>query len=197
MADTSAAPSPVVLERGFVIASAISAIALGVAALVWPGATLITVALLFGAYLVVAGIFRLVIAFTADGLSTGVRWLVGILGVLIIVAGIIALNNLAQSLLVLAFVIGFGWIFDGVASVVGGITGRTALPRWLAIVSGLISIIGGIVIFTLPGLAIVTFLIFGGWILIAIGVATLFTLPPKAPKTDAAAPAESAAPAAS
>lgn len=197
MADTSAAPSPVVLERGFVIASAISAIALGVAALVWPGATLITVALLFGAYLVVAGIFRLVIAFTADGLSTGVRWLVGILGVLIIVAGIIALNNLAQSLLVLAFVIGFGWIFDGVASLVGGITGRTALPRWLAIVSGLISIIGGIVIFTLPGLAIVTFLIFGGWILIAIGVATLFTLPPKTPKADAAAPAESAAPAAS
>jgi uncharacterized membrane protein HdeD (DUF308 family) len=108
MADTSAAPSPVVLERGFVIASAISAIALGVAALVWPGATLITVALLFGAYLVVSGIFRLVIAVTSDALSTGVRWLVGILGALIIVAGIIALNNLAQSLLVLAFVIGFG-----------------------------------------------------------------------------------------
>ena len=34
-------------------------------------------------------------------------------------------------------------------------------------------------IFTLPGLAIVTFVIFGGWILIAIGVATLFSLPPK------------------
>ncbi|MFM2353354.1 MAG: hypothetical protein RLZZ608_760, partial [Actinomycetota bacterium] len=41
------------------------------------------------------------------------------------------------------------------------------------------SIIGGIVVFTLPGLAIVTFVIFGGWILIAIGVATLFSLPPK------------------
>jgi uncharacterized membrane protein HdeD (DUF308 family) len=179
MAVTTAAPSPVVLERGFVIATAISAIALGVAALVWPGATLITVALLFGAYLVVSGIFRLVIAFTSDSLSTGIRWFVGIMGVLIIIAGIIALNNLAQSLLVLAFVIGFGWIFDGVAAIAGGITGRTALPRWLSIVSGVISIIGGIVIFTLPGLAIVTFVIFGGWILIAIGVATLFSLPPK------------------
>jgi len=48
------------------------------------------------------------------------------------------------------------------------------------------------VVFTLPGLAIVTFLIFGGWILIAIGVATLFTLPPRAAKA-AAAPAEQAA----
>ena len=192
MAVTTAAPSPVVLERGFVIATAISAIALGVAALVWPGATLITVALLFGAYLVVSGIFRLVIAFTSDSLSPGIRWFVGIMGVLIIIAGIIALNNLAQSLLVLAFVIGFGWIFDGVAAIAGGITGRTALPRWLAIVSGVISIIGGIVVFTLPGLAIVTFVIFGGWILIAIGVATLFSLPPKK-GAEKAAVAESAA----
>lgn len=191
MAGTTAAPSPVVLERGFVIATAISAIALGIAALVWPGATLITVALLFGAYLVVSGIFRLVIAFTSDSLSTGIRWFVGIMGVLIIVAGIIALNNLAQSLLVLAFVIGFGWIFDGVAAIAAGITGRSALPRWLSIVSGVISIIGGIVVFTLPGLAIVTFVIFGGWILIAIGVATLFSLPPKK-GAEAAAPVEAA-----
>lgn len=192
MAATTAAPSPVVLERGFVIASAISAIALGIAALVWPGATLVTVALLFGAYLVVSGIFRLVVAFTSDSLSTGIRWLVGIMGVFIIVAGIIALNNLAQSLLVLAFVIGFGWIFDGVAAIAAGFTGRTALPRWLSIVSGVISIIGGIVVFTLPGLAIVTFVIFGGWILIAIGVATLFSLPPKK-AAEVAAPAETAA----
>jgi len=192
MAATTAAPSPVVLERGFVIASAISAIALGIAALVWPGATLVTVALLFGASLVVSGIFRLVVAFTSDSLSTGIRWLVGIMGVFIIIAGIIALNNLAQSLLVLAFVIGFGWIFDGVAAIAGGITGRTALPRWLSIVSGVISIIGGIVIFTLPGVAIVTFLIFGGWILIAIGVATLFSLPPKKGAA-AAAPLDAAA----
>ncbi len=191
MATTTAAPSPVVLERGMVIASAISAIALGIAALVWPGVTLVTVALLFGAYLVVSGIFRLVVAFTSDTLSTGVRWLVGIMGVFIIVAGIIALNNLAQSLLVLAFVIGFGWIFDGIAAIAGGVTGRTALPRWLAIVSGLISIIGGIVVFTLPGVAIVTFVLFGGWILIAIGVATLFSLPPKK-GAESATPVETA-----
>ena len=49
MATTTAAPSPVVLERGMVIASAITAIALGITALVWPGVTLLTVALLFGA----------------------------------------------------------------------------------------------------------------------------------------------------
>ena len=75
------------------------------------------------------------------------------------------------------------------AAYAAGITGRSALPRWLSIVSGVISIIGGIVVFTLPGLAIVTFVIFGGWILIAIGIATLFSLPAKK-GADAAAPVE-------
>lgn len=192
MAAASAAPSPVVLERGFVIATAISAIALGVAALVWPGATLITAALLFGAYLVVVGIFRLVIAFTSDTLTTGVRWFIGILGVLTVVAGIVALNNLGGTLIVLAFVIGIGWILDGVASIIGGFTGRTALPRWLAVLAGLVSIAGGIVVFTLPALAIAVFVLFTGWILIAIGVATLLTLPPKSAGTEAAIAAEPA-----
>lgn len=191
MAATTAAPSPVVLERGFVIASAISAIALGIAALVWPGATLVTVALLFGAYLVVSGIFRLVVAFTSDSLSTGVRWLVGVLGVFIIVAGVIALNNLGGTLLVMAYVVAFGWIFDGIAAIASGVTGRTALPRWLAILSGVVSVIGGIVLLFLPGLGIVVFLITGGWILIAVGIATLFSLPPKKP-AESAAPVEAA-----
>ena len=179
MASSTSAPSPIALERGFVIASAITAIVLGIVALVWPNATLITVALLFGASLVVTGIFRLVVAFTSDALTTAARWIVGVLGVLTVVAGVIALNNLGGTLIVMAFVIGFGWVFDGIAAIAAGVTGRAAMPRWLAVLSGVISIIGGIVIFTLPGLAIAAFVIFGGWILIAIGVATLFSLPPK------------------
>lgn len=181
------------LERGFVIASAIAAIVLAIIALVWPGATLLTVALLFGAYLIVSGIFRIVLAFTSDRLSTGLRWLVGILGVLIVAAGVIALANPAQSLLVLALVIGIGWIIEGVAQIIGGATGRTALPRWLAVLSGVVSLAGGIVVLFLPGLAIVTFVLFAGWILIAIGVATLFSLPPKAEKSSEAAPAQTPA----
>lgn len=193
MTQTTPAPSPVVLERGFVIASAIAAIVLGIIALVWPGATLLTVALLFGAYLIVSGIFRIVLAFTSDRLSTGLRWLVGILGVLIVAAGVIALANPAQSLLVLALVIGIGWIIEGVAQIIGGATGRTALPRWLAVLSGVVSLAGGIVVLFLPGLAIVTFVLFAGWILIAIGVATLFSLPPKAQASSEVAPAQTPA----
>jgi uncharacterized membrane protein HdeD (DUF308 family) len=179
LTQTSLAPSPLTLERGFVVASAITAIVLGVVALIWPGVTLLTVALLFGAHLVITGIFRLVLAFTGETLSTGLRWLIGILGALIVAAGIFALANPLQSLVILVFVIGIGWILDGIAAIVGGMMGRTAVPRWLAIASGAVSIIGGVVVLAQPGLAIGVFVILGAWILIAIGVATLFSLPPK------------------
>ncbi len=180
MATPSAAPSALALERGFVIASAITAIVLGITALIWPGATLLTVALLFGAFLVVTGIFRLVIAFTSTSLGAGLRWFVGIMGALVVVAGVFALANPLLSLEILAYVIAFGWIFDGIAAIVAGVQGRSALPRWLAIVSGVVSIIAGGVMLFLPALGIATLVLVGGWILIAIGIATFFSLPPKA-----------------
>lgn len=179
MASPTSAPSPVALERGFVVASAITAIVLGIIALIWPGATLLTVALLFGAFLVVSGIFRLVIAFTSDSLSAGLRWLVGVLGALVVAAGIYALANPLVSLEILAYVIAFGWIFDGAAAIAAGVRGTATTPRWLAIVSGVVSIIAGGVMLFLPALGIATLVLVGGWILIAIGIATFFTLPKK------------------
>lgn len=193
MAAPTSAPSPVVLERGFVVASGIAAIVLGITALVWPGVTLITVALLFGAYLVVSGIFRLVVAFTADGLTAGLRWLVGILGALVVVAGVFALANPLLSLEILAYVIAFGWIFDGIAAIAAGIQGKSAMPRWLSIVAGVVSIIAGGVMLFLPALGIATLVLVGGWILIAIGIATFFSLPPKKKADAVETPSEAAA----
>jgi uncharacterized membrane protein HdeD (DUF308 family) len=179
MALTTSAPSPVAIERGFVVASAITAIVLGIVALSWPGVTLLTVALLFGAFLVVTGIFRLVIAFTSSDLGAGLRWFVGIMGALVVVAGVFALANPLLSLEILAYVIAFGWIFDGIAAIASGVQGRSAMPRWLAIVAGVVSIIAGGVMLFLPALGIATLVLVGGWILIAIGIATFFSLPPK------------------
>jgi len=95
-----------------------------------------------------------------------------------VVAGIYCLASPERSLLVLAFVIGFGWIAEGIVDIVAGIQGIVS-PRWLAIVSGVISLIAGIVTFTLPSLAVSAFLIFGAIMLIVVSVSTLLTLPRK------------------
>lgn len=171
---------------GTLVAVSILGIILGILALVWPGATLLTVAILFGSYLIAAGVFRVSAAITADSLGAGVRWLLGILGVFIIVAGIFSLANPFSSLIALAFVIGIGWILDGIVDIAAGATGSTRGPRWLAVVSGVISIIAGIVIFLLPGLAITTFVLFGAILLIAVSATTLLTLPFRSRKAAAA-----------
>ena len=166
------------IHRGELIAVAIVGLVLGIVALVWPGATLVTIAIIFGIYLVVSGIFRITVAFLARDSTTAMRWLTGILGVLIVVAGIYCLASPERSLLVLAFVIGFGWIAEGIVDIVAGIQGIVS-PGWLAIVSGVVSLIAGIVTFTLPSLAVSAFLIFGAIMLIVVSVSTLLTLPRK------------------
>jgi len=166
------------IHRGELVAVAIVGLILGIIALIWPGATLVTIAIIFGIYLVVSGIFRISVAFLARGSSAGTRWLTGILGLLVVIAGIYCLVSPERSLVVLAFVIGFGWIAEGVIDIIAGIQGVVS-PRWLAIVSGVISLIAGIVTFTLPGLAVSAFLIFGAIMLIVVSVSTLLTLPRK------------------
>jgi uncharacterized membrane protein HdeD (DUF308 family) len=166
------------IHRGELIAVAILGIILGVIALVWPGATLLTVAVIFGIYLIASGIFRITAAFVADGLTTSLRWLTGIMGLLVIVAGVICLANPFSSLVVLAFVIGIGWIAEGVIDVMSAVRGAIR-PRWFGFVSGVVSILAGIATFVLPAFAIVTFVIFGGVLLIVVSVTTLLTLPRK------------------
>lgn len=163
--------------KGTLIAVSVVGIILGIIALVWPGATLLTIAILFGSYLIATGIFRVMGAVTVHSLSSGARWLLGILGVLVIVAGIFCLANPLRSLIVLAFVIGVGWILDGLADIAGGVTGTSPRPKWLTMVSGAVSIIAGVVVFTLPGLAIATFVMFGAILLIVVSATTLLTLP--------------------
>lgn len=176
---TSTPPSPIAVERSFVVAVAIVSIVLGIIALVWPNATLVTVALLFGAHLIAAGVFRLVVAIAAGTLSSRFRWLLGLLGALILVAGVIALANPTQTVIVLAVIVGAGWLIDGIAAITGALGGRSALPRWLTVIGGVVSIIGGIVLLAVPGWAVGSLVLAGGWILIAIGVTTLFSLPAK------------------
>ncbi|GAB3606814.1 hypothetical protein GCM10027413_22230 [Conyzicola nivalis] len=164
------------VHRGELVAVAVVGIVLGIIALVWPNATLVTIAIVFGIYLVVSGIFRITVAFLAHDSTTGMRWLTGILGLLVVAAGVYCLASPERSLIVLAFVIGFGWIAEGVIDIMAGIQGVVS-PRWLALVSGVISIIAGIVTFTLPNLAVSAFLIFGAILLIVVSVSTLLTLP--------------------
>jgi uncharacterized membrane protein HdeD (DUF308 family) len=56
---------------GWVLAFGIITLVIGIVALVWPGRTLLVVAVLFGIQLIVMGIFRFVAAFASEDVPAG------------------------------------------------------------------------------------------------------------------------------
>jgi uncharacterized membrane protein HdeD (DUF308 family) len=149
----------------------IVAVILGIILLVWPAKTLGAVAIFLGIYFLVAGVIRLAMGIFSKGISGGMRTLDILLGVLLIVAGVIALKNVAATtaalLILIVAVIGVGWIIEGVLAIVES---RGAPSSGWAITSGVISIIAGIVVLVIPGWSAVWLILMAGIVLIIVGI---------------------------
>lgn len=164
------------MHRSQTIAIAAIGVLLGVIGLVFPGATLYTVAILFGSFLVATGIFRIISAIIADGYTAPMRWVSGALGIVVVIAGILALSDPFEALVVLAIVIGIGWIADGLVDLIAGV--RNAVkPRWFGYVSGIVSIAAGVAMFVLPAAGLAALVTIGAVLLIAVSVTTLLMIP--------------------
>ncbi|ALG86206.1 HdeD family acid-resistance protein [Gordonia phthalatica] len=179
--------------RTLVIFSSLVGIGLGIAALVWPEASLVIVGVLFGISLIVTGLARLFVAFAVTRASSGARILLGVLGGIVLAVGVLATINPAKSLTLLGIFIGVGWIIGGVQDLFGLRLTRQLGPRWLAMLAGAVSVLAGIAMITLPAIYTLSTIL---WILavmlIAVSIVTLFTVPAKIAKLVEAldAPAE-------
>jgi uncharacterized membrane protein HdeD (DUF308 family) len=165
-------------QRGALrIALGVISVLLGLAALLWPGVTLLVVAMLFGLELIAAGLVRIVAGVTLSALPGWWRAMSGILGVLTVLAGIICLVRPGASLFVLAAVIAIGWFLDGASELVSAFTvSRRATERLGLIAFGLVSIVAALVVFSSPGDSLVILARIGGVILLVFGVVTLFSV---------------------
>src|SRR5260370_21574610 len=109
---------------GWVLAFGIITLAIGVLALAWPGRTLIVVAVVFGAQLIVMGIFRFVAAFASDDLSGGNRVLLALLGVLSLIIGLYAVRHILTTLLALALLLASSWVVTGTVELFNALSHR-------------------------------------------------------------------------
>jgi len=125
-------------------------IALAVVILIWPGISLFALAIVFGVFTAVNGVVGLITAIRSPAIS-GRGWLV--LSSLISIAfGVFVLARTDMSALALLYVVGAYAITLGVVTIGGGFW----LPfdggdRALLILTGLVSILFGIVMFAKPG----------------------------------------------
>jgi uncharacterized membrane protein HdeD (DUF308 family) len=129
----------------------IFAIIFGVAAFVWPGPTVTVLVLLFGAYSLVDGIFAVVAGVSAYGERE--RWwalvLEGLAGIGI---GIITFLYPSVTALALLYFIAAWAIITGVFEVVAAIRLRREIAgEWLLALSGVASVLFGVLLLVLPG----------------------------------------------
>ncbi len=134
----------------------------GLAALFWPGLTLVTLVYLFSAFVLVWGIVEVVKSLThVDGV-VGRWWLTLIFGVVALGVGVYLVRHPNVSFDTLILLIGFTLIIRGVFDVVAGfLENRLATTRVMSVVVGVVSVIAGVIVLRQPESAGVAFV----WIL--------------------------------
>ncbi|MEZ2371329.1 HdeD family acid-resistance protein [Arthrobacter sp. RCC_34] len=134
-----------------------------------PAATLATVGMFFGLFLLVNGVLAIVGSLVRtrwDGVS---RVLTALAGLLSIALGLMSLRNELQSVLLLATWIGIAWLTTGVARIATGVESRRSGGGWL-IFGGAVLSIAGIIVLVSPFSSIVALTLTTGWLLVIGGI---------------------------
>jgi uncharacterized membrane protein HdeD (DUF308 family) len=138
------------------ILGAVSLIA-GVLAILHPETTLLAIGLIFGCYLVIAGIFELLNAIVGDAES---RVLSAIVGIVALVAGLVCLRRPGESLLALVVVVGIYLVVTGAVKLVLAFA-RAEDRGWVAL-SAITDLVVGILILAVPDLSLATLAVLFG-----------------------------------
>jgi len=140
---------------------------LGLFTLFWTDKAINVIAVLFGIYLLVSGIFQVAQSFS-PGAHRALLAISGILSIILAVYMFKAVSHDNEAEL-LALFIGLAWLFRGIAELVVGLQSKGVDGRGWLITGGLLMIVGAIVIFSWPSLAIGTIIVITGIMLIVLG----------------------------
>lgn len=159
----SASPTRLLLLGGL-------AVVFGVIATVWPVSTVLSLVLIWGFYALVDGIVMLADAVRGRARSRGWSITMGIIGIL---AGLIAIFQPFTSALALTWVLGVWLVASGITHVIDAFQHPTAKSRWLAVLAGVAYIVAGLLIMANSAAAALTISIWLGLLAILWGILLL------------------------
>jgi uncharacterized membrane protein HdeD (DUF308 family) len=145
------------------------AIVFGVLAFGWPGITLWVLILLFGAYMLVDGVFAIVAAVRTAG-DDARWWLLLVEGILGVLAGIVAFLWPGLTALALLYFVAAWAIVTGIFEIVGALRLRREIEgEWALILGGALSVLFGVLLVVLgPGVGLLSLI----WLIGAYAVAS-------------------------
>ncbi|MEU7280020.1 HdeD family acid-resistance protein [Streptomyces sp. NPDC045431] len=133
-----------------------AALLFGLVALMWPGVTVLALALLFGLYALVDGVTLLVGAFRREG-DRGHRAAHAVGGALGVATGVITIIWPGVTALALVVLVGAWAVVTGVAEIWAAARFRRELHHeWVLYVAGAASVIAGVLLWAWPGAGAIT-----------------------------------------
>ena len=162
---------------GWIVVRGIAAVIFGVLALVLPGITLAALVLLWGAYALADGIIALIAAFRIRDRGKPF-WALVVVGILGVAAGILTFIWPGMTAIVLLAFIAAWSLVMGIFQIIAAVRLRKSIENeWLLGLSGLLSVIFGVLMLINPGagaLAVIwvigAYAIVFGVLLIALGL---------------------------
>src|SRR5260370_1160863 len=127
------------LTWGWIVAYGALSVLAGVVAIVWPGSTLVVIAVVFALQLLVGAVYQFVFVFAIPQESGWVRALVALIAILSLVVSVYLLGHVGLTLLLLAIILGAYWIAQGALEMfVAGGPPQIRHRAWV-VASGLLS----------------------------------------------------------
>ena len=147
----------------------VAAIIFGILAFAWPGITLLTLVLFWGAFAMVDGVLAIIAA--VKGGNPMPRWWLAIVGIAGIAAGALTFLMPGLTALVLVTFIAVWAIVLGVMEIYGAIKLRKEIEgEWFLILNGVLAVIFGILLLWRPGIGALTLVWIIGAYAIILGI---------------------------
>ncbi|GAA1509081.1 hypothetical protein GCM10009761_08820 [Agromyces terreus] len=147
------------------------ALIIGICITFWPKTAADVLTVLLAIYFLIAGLAYLGIGIFSRGISGGARTLDLILGLVFIIAAVVAFANIQATATVLAallgIIVGIVWIVEGIVALVQ--SGDAPSRAW-AIFLGILSLVAGIVLLFSPIWGFVVLFVITGISLIILGI---------------------------
>ena len=150
----------------------ILAVVVGIIAIAWPQATILALVILFAVYAFMDAGLQAARAFSSR--SAGPVFGHLLLALISLAAGVIAVVWPGPTAYVLVIIVGAWALVAGVAEIIAGFqSGETAGTRAMFIVSGLVSVAFGVVLFARPNVGAITLALLFGLFSVIYGISQI------------------------
>src|SRR5258708_8317751 len=142
------------LTWGWIVAYGALSVLAGVVAIVWPGSTLVVIAVVVALPLLVGAVYQFGFVFAIPQESGWLRALVALIAILSLVVSVYLLGHVGLTLLLLAIILGAYWIAQGAIELFVAVGHPEIRNRAWIVPSGLLSVVAAFGSTVFPGISL-------------------------------------------